>query len=150
MSPAARRRALRAAAAVAALGSCAPRSTPPAAPAAVQDAAPEAPLDVDTCLAATAEAEQDDRIDEVLDCCRALDAHFSAKMRSATPGDVLADWPTRNVCCEAIGWGPGLACTPWGPPTPPTSAPALDRGPLDLRTAAAAGRIPVPEVPPHL
>ncbi|MEO0603672.1 MAG: ferritin-like domain-containing protein [Myxococcota bacterium] len=151
MSPAARRRALRAAAAVAALGSCAPRSAPPPeAPAAIEEAKPGPTLDVDACLAATTQAEQEDRIDGVLDCCRALDDHFSAEMRRDISSDVLGQWPARNACCEAIGWGPGLACTPWGPPTPPTSAAAVDRGPLDLRTAANAGRIPVPDVPAHL
>jgi len=43
-----------------------------------------------------------------------------------TPEEQRAHW----ACCTALGWPGGLACTPWGPPAPP-SMPSL-RAPVGL------------------
>ena len=53
-------------------------------------------------------------------CCVTLEAFYSANM------DQMGEWETRGDCCPMLGWGQegtGLACTPWGPPTPPAFTP---------------------------
>jgi hypothetical protein len=43
-------------------------------------------------------------------------------------------WP-RTQCCSILGWPGSLACTPWGPPTPPPSnwrARAISRAPAEV------------------
>ena len=47
------------------------------------------------------------------DCCQEIALHHDSH-RSAPP-----PWPERNQCCELLNWQGSLACTPWGPPTPP-------------------------------
>ncbi|TNE85177.1 MAG: hypothetical protein EP330_27655 [Deltaproteobacteria bacterium] len=135
MSPEARRRALRAAAAVAAisLAGCGPRKTAaapgPETAAAEQPAATEAgesPSDFATCEAEIASAvaaagERKPLGEDARDCCETMEKHYSGVMLD-DPG-ALQKWETRGECCDLLEWrGEGMACTPWGPPTPPAMA----------------------------
>ena len=139
MPPAARQRALRAAAAVAALTACTPKPTTPV-PATVPPAS--ASLSLDACLNVTEQAANDGDMSAVLDCCTWLDDHFSAQLTNED-WSALDAWTTRDECCAAHNWQGGLACTPWGPPTPPHAdgsqpAMAAEADILDLREAVAA------------
>ena len=49
-------------------------------------------------------------------CCEAMAAHFSKEEHAASFG---ADWEQRMECCTLLEWQGSVACTPWGPPTPP-------------------------------
>lgn len=141
MSPEARRRALRAAAAVTAfsLAGCGPRKAPvqtsapdvsdPAEPEVETPAvatAPQVPTEdeakacadevtaaVDSASADLAEGERLSLTDASTECCQTLDAFYSSNMER------FSEWPTRGECCDLLDWQGGLACTPWGPPPPP-------------------------------
>lgn len=54
-------------------------------------------------------------------CCTDLvdDIETNGWSQENDPGDAL--W----VCCAALDYPVGLACTPWGPPAPPDMLPAL-------------------------
>ena len=111
MLPETHRRALLAAARIAGVASaiaCSPKvATPPAS---------ELDACRDTVRAAFA-ANPDDRSEPVKTCCQALaDAHDAQMARGASQ----SDWAERKDCCEALDWTGSMACTPWGPPTPPT------------------------------
>lgn len=60
--------------------------------------------------------------EEVKDCC-ALTAEYYDALSSETGNfNVTMDWEHRHQCCSAIDWRGGtMACTPWGPPTPPSA-----------------------------
>ena len=122
MSPRARRRGLRAAAAVAAiaLAGCGPKKATPteAKPDPVEPTAetPAAPAtDFASCEAAVAEKEAPLAETDAA-CCQTMAEHYSADM------DALLDWETRDACCTLLEWRGSSACTPWGPPTPPAMA----------------------------
>ena len=53
---------------------------------------------------------------EILDCCN-LQIDELAKL-DKNP----FEWENRNFCCDALEWQGSMACTPWGPPTPPALA----------------------------
>ena len=60
--------------------------------------------------------------EEVKDCC-ALTAEYYDALSSETGNfNVTMDWEHRDQCCSALDWRGGtMACTPWGPPTPPSA-----------------------------
>lgn len=129
MSPTARRRALRAAAAVAAisLAGCGPRKTPTptAAEAAPSDseggetvASTDEPADFETCLTEVEAMVSDETTklpEEARECCSTIAEHFDASGLS-----FMGEWDTRGQCCDLLEWRGTSACTPWGPPTPPS------------------------------
>lgn len=47
-------------------------------------------------------------------CCNAIVAHVDQ-----VTADYAAAAPSLALCCRALGYFSGPACTPWGPPTPP-------------------------------
>ena len=47
-------------------------------------------------------------------CCQRIAEYYDDHLED------LQDWNRRDECCEALDWSGSLACTPWGPPTPPT------------------------------
>jgi len=49
------------------------------------------------------------------DCCQAVAEYYDAANLEG-----LESWDTRNECCELLEWQGSLACTPWGPPRPPS------------------------------
>ena len=61
---------------------------------------------------------------EVKDCCT-LTAEYYDALALQDDGSydwtVIDQWTHRDSCCSATGWSDGsMACTPWGPPTPPS------------------------------
>lgn len=81
---------------------------------------------VDDVKAALADDASDfpDRITSdpaALNCCTAVIARIDT---GANQQDyATAGGGVRTQCCSALGWpsiGPGYACTPWGPPMPPS------------------------------
>jgi hypothetical protein len=48
-------------------------------------------------------------------CCKAIIAHVDQNS-----SDYSAAQPTLQACCNALGYPTGIACTPWGPPMPPS------------------------------
>ena len=52
---------------------------------------------------------------EVLACCQMIAADHDSRGLAN-----LGDWAERSGCCSAMDWQGSAACTPWGPPTPPT------------------------------
>jgi len=59
---------------------------------------------------------------EVTDCCL-----LAIEYHTETSEDVF-EWEYRNQCCEALDWPIDItACTPWGPPMPPTFASKIVR-----------------------
>ena len=53
---------------------------------------------------------------DILDCCNLQIDELNTLQK-----DPFA-WENRNFCCEAMNWQGSMACTPWGPPTPPSLA----------------------------
>ena len=52
---------------------------------------------------------------DVKECCQRIAESY---------GDLLEgmdEWEERDECCAALDWQGSMACTPWGPPTPPTA-----------------------------
>jgi len=63
---------------------------------------------------------------EVKDCCALTAAYYDALAIKSGNGmydyTVIDGWKHRDQCCTAIEWSDGsTACTPWGPPTPPSA-----------------------------
>jgi hypothetical protein len=96
------------------------------------DVTPDAPIDegaeagtsddVTRCLAIVNAAfpgdrgtEGDTASDEVRACCERV-----AAWASMPEGDWNGErWP-RTSCCSLLQWRGSVACTPWGPPMPPS------------------------------
>jgi hypothetical protein len=61
---------------------------------------------------------------EVKDCC-ALTAEYYDNLAMANgvfDYGVIDSWTERSQCCAVNNWNDGsMACTPWGPPTPPSA-----------------------------
>jgi hypothetical protein len=51
---------------------------------------------------------------ETKDCCQRIAESYDENLED------LNDWEQRDECCEHLNWEDSMACTPWGPPTPPT------------------------------
>ena len=49
------------------------------------------------------------------ECCQRIAEYYDEHFID------LQDWDKRNECCEALDWEGSMACTPWGPPTPPAT-----------------------------
>ena len=45
------------------------------------------------------------------ECCQ--------QVARSIPFDQTSSWAERDECCSLLGWNGSMACTPWGPPTPP-------------------------------
>ena len=61
---------------------------------------------------------------EVKDCCALTAAYYDELALEAGDSgwEVLQNWTERDQCCSALEWSDGsMACTPWGPPTPPSA-----------------------------
>lgn len=61
---------------------------------------------------------------EVRDCCALTAAYYDALSfkTDVSNVDTIGQWKYRYECCEALEWrGGSMACTPWGPPTPPSA-----------------------------
>jgi len=129
----------------------APASAPPVEPSPVRGAEPPPPraaaepttpsalaaceVSVDEALAATS---SEDATEAQKACCRDLQASHEA-------ADANMRWrgPRRSFCCSALGWASGGACTPWGPPMPPSLAarPRGAGGVLDLGRPSRTARL---------
>ena len=59
---------------------------------------------------------------EVKDCCALTAAYYDALSFKTGDFSLNTEWENRNECCSALEWSDGsMACTPWGPPTPPSA-----------------------------
>lgn len=59
---------------------------------------------------------------EVKDCCALTATYYDALSAETGDFNITMEWEYRNECCSAIEWRGGtMACTPWGPPTPPSA-----------------------------
>ena len=59
---------------------------------------------------------------EIKDCCALTAAYYDALGAKTTNFNIAMDWEHRDQCCSALEWSDGSrACTPWGPPTPPSA-----------------------------
>ena len=77
---------------------------------------------ISTTFANDAFPMPEDISQEVKDCCALTAAYYDAL--SVKTGDFAlnTEWENRNECCSALEWRDGsMACTPWGPPTPPSA-----------------------------
>ena len=66
-----------------------------------------------------AELQKQERLDasqDVKDCCL-----LQSKEVDTKSPDPFA-WKYREYCCPVLEWQGSMACTPWGPPTPPAFA----------------------------
>ncbi len=129
------RRALIAAARIAAgaaiLGACSgPAEVPPETTVVSEPTeAPANPVPAPTPEEVLACTEMVDKADfkaeplaaELLACCSTLAEDADNR---AVAGTLSQQFPHRNECCSALNWGGSMACTPWGPPNPPTMATA--------------------------
>ena len=48
-------------------------------------------------------------------CCQEIAEGYDAQDLEG-----LEEWATRMECCELLDWQGSMACTPWGPPRPPS------------------------------
>lgn len=108
------RRALLATARIAAgailLGGC-PSPAPPDTLAAPEAVAPS-DQDVATCTTVVEATDFAKRVgDDVKACCATLAEDADSR------GDMT--FVKRSECCSELNWQGSMACTPWGPPTPP-------------------------------
>ena len=46
-------------------------------------------------------------------CCQLIANYYDQHYED------LMEWEERNQCCDLLEWQGSMACTPWGPPTPP-------------------------------
>ena len=53
---------------------------------------------------------------ELAACCQVVAEKVDRSWGNPDAG--LGSWP-RTQCCSLLGWQGSMACTPWGPPTPP-------------------------------
>jgi hypothetical protein len=110
-----------------------------------EEPAPVDPLAAcrETTRAAFDDAQQlrpDHDAEAVKACCdmiaKSIDAHLGEEP------DPISAWTERNACCSQLEWQGSTACTPWGPPAPPTTeheaVPSVAPVTLDLREAARA------------
>ena len=59
---------------------------------------------------------------EVKDCCALTAAYHDALSLKTGDFALNTGWENRNECCSALEWSDGsMACTPWGPLTPPSA-----------------------------
>ena len=59
---------------------------------------------------------------EVKDCCALTAAYYDALSFKKNDLNFNMEWGNRDQCCSALEWSDGsIACTPWGPPTPPSA-----------------------------
>ena len=59
---------------------------------------------------------------EVKDCCALTAAYYDALRVKTNDFNIVMDWKEKDQCCSALEWSDGsMACTPWGPPTPPSA-----------------------------
>ena len=59
---------------------------------------------------------------EVKDCCALTAAYYDALTAKTNDFNMVMDWKDKDQCCSALEWSDGsMACTPWGPPTPPSA-----------------------------
>ena len=59
---------------------------------------------------------------EVKDCCALTAAYYDALLVETDDFNIIMEWEHRDQCCSALEWSNGsTACTPWGPPTPPSA-----------------------------
>jgi len=73
-------------------------------------------VDTTSCEEQVASDFLNDTVDEdTADCCQEIAEGYDAvKLKG------MDDWAERHDCCELLGWDGSMACTPWGPPAPPT------------------------------
>jgi hypothetical protein len=87
-------------------------------------------------LAATDDSEADSPVDSEPECSEdtlaadfadeTVDSDTEACCQEVAEGydandlEGLDGWATRMECCELLEWRGSLACTPWGPPRPPS------------------------------
>ena len=50
---------------------------------------------------------------DVIDCCNLQIEEITTLDKNPF------EWENHNFCCTAMNWQGSMACTPWGPPTPP-------------------------------
>ena len=80
---------------------------------------------------------------EVKDCCNnGIEHYISLEKETDRISDTnsLFQWEYKDQCCDALDWNPRtqtIACTPWGPPMPPTFASKLVRRPKNLQRILA-------------
>jgi hypothetical protein len=55
---------------------------------------------------------------EVTACCQVLAERQDRIWQDPDAGWDTSSWP-RGQCCAVLNWQGSMACTPWGPPTPP-------------------------------
>jgi len=72
---------------------------------------------LEACRDAVAETFAEDLTPtaETEDCCQLIAEEYDARELEG-----LELWNERNACCQLLGWNGSMACTPWGPPVPPT------------------------------
>ena len=59
---------------------------------------------------------------EVKDCCALTAAYYDALSAKTNDFNLIMEWENKDQCCSALEWSDGsMACTPWGPPTPPSA-----------------------------
>ena len=59
---------------------------------------------------------------EVKDCCALTAAYYDALSAKTNDFNLVMEWENKDQCCSALEWSDGsMACTPWGPPTPPSA-----------------------------
>jgi hypothetical protein len=61
-------------------------------------------------------------------CCAAMVQHVNQEFRDAgaqANADLVAMSSVRVGCCDSLGWPGGIACSAWGPPTPPAMPPSM-------------------------
>lgn len=84
-------------------------------------AAPDATLDVESCLTRVQDALDADaaiRADaDVLACCSLLAQKNDERWQNSEADLWTAE--QRSHCCSALDWNGSMSCTPWGPPAPP-------------------------------
>lgn len=60
---------------------------------------------------------------KVKDCCALTAAYYDALTATTNDFNLVMEWENKNQCCSALEWSDGsMACTPWGPPTPPSAS----------------------------
>ena len=80
------------------------------------------------CIPVITEAFADDSFpmpneisQEVKDCCALTAAYYDALTAKTNDFNLIVEWENKDQCCSALEWSDGsMACTPWGPPTPPS------------------------------
>ncbi|MFT4974757.1 MAG: hypothetical protein ACI8S6_000640 [Myxococcota bacterium] len=77
--------------------------------------------DRDTCEEIVAEDFSGGEVDDdTAACCQTIAEHIDVELESGEKTDL--NWEARGDCCELLDWTGSMACTPWGPPRPPSLA----------------------------